>query len=56
VVQIERDVAVCREQFPELICRPIAAQFMDQGLIAMFELTEQSGHIVVFDERHYELD
>ena len=55
VVQIEQDIAVCNERFPDLVCRPIAAQFMQDELIAMFELTEQEGRIVVLDERHYEL-
>ncbi len=37
VVQIEQDFAICAEKFPELICRPIAAQFMSENVIAMFE-------------------
>jgi hypothetical protein len=28
---------------------------MELGLIAMFELTEQEGRVVVLDERHYQL-
>lgn len=28
VVQIEQDIAMCASKFPDLICRPIAAQFM----------------------------
>lgn len=37
VVQIEQDFAVCAEKFPSLICRPIAAQFMADDLIALFD-------------------
>ena len=37
VVQIEQDFAVCATKFPLLVCRPIAAQFMDEGVIALFE-------------------
>lgn len=55
VVQIEQDLVVCRERFPGLLCRPIAAQFLARTRIAMFELTEQNGSIVVLEERHYEL-
>ena len=55
VVQIEQDIALCAEKFPDLICRPIAAQFMQQELIALFELTETDGNVAVVSERHYRL-
>lgn len=55
VVQIEQDIALCAEKFPDLICRPIAAQFMQQELIALFELTESNGNVAVVSERHYRL-
>lgn len=55
VVQIEQDLALCRERFPNLICRPIAAQFMGQDLIAMFELAETAEGIRLRNERHYRL-
>ena len=35
VVQIEQDFAVCAAKFPALVCRPIAAQFMGENLIAI---------------------
>jgi len=37
-VQIEQDIALCAEKFPALLCRPLAAQFMDDEVIALFEL------------------
>jgi hypothetical protein len=37
-VQIEQDFALCASKFPSLICRPIAAQFMQGQLIALFEI------------------
>lgn len=40
VVQIEQDIAVCAAKFPSVICRPIAAQFMQDDLIALFELED----------------
>ena len=55
VVQIEQDMALCAEKFSDLICRPIAAQFMQQELIALFELTETDGNVAVVSERHYRL-
>ena len=42
VVQIEQDLALCDEQFPNLIARPIAAQFMDDDGIALFEFARDS--------------
>jgi hypothetical protein len=55
VVQIEQDFAMCQAKFPSLICRPIAAQFLDGSLIALFafEMTQDGVRIVA--ERHYRL-
>jgi hypothetical protein len=55
VIQIEQDLAVCAEDFPHLVCRPIAAQFMERNLIALFELVDAEGQISVVAERHYRL-
>lgn len=56
VVQIEQDIALCREKFPNLICRPIASQFMANDLIALFELEDTAeGEIRIVSERHYRL-
>ena len=55
VVQTSQDIACCKEKFPNLICRPVSVQFMDNAEIAMFELLEDSGEIKVVDEKHYQL-
>ena len=56
VVQIEQDLALCDEKFPELVARPIAAQFMDDDCIALFEFGRDSdGAVVKIAERHYRL-
>lgn len=55
VVQAEQDLAVCRAKFPQFIARPIAAQFMAEGVIALFELTVQDDEIRVVREAHYRL-
>lgn len=52
-VQAKQDLACCAEKFPGLICRPIAAQFMDDERIAIFELTLEGDQIRVVDETHY---
>ncbi|WP_415909129.1 endonuclease [Oleiharenicola sp. Vm1] len=54
-VQTEQDIAFCRDKFPELICRPISAQFMADDLIALFELTIEDDEIKIVDEVHYRL-
>jgi len=55
VVQIEQDIAVCANKFPGLICRPIAAQFMDGGIIALFEFEQADGDVRISAEKHYKL-
>jgi hypothetical protein len=55
VVQIEQDIAVCANKFPGLICRPIAAQFMDGGIIALFEFEQADGTVRISAEKHCKL-
>jgi len=55
VVQTRQDMLMCDERFPDLICRPVSAQFMPNNLIAMFELGSEDGRTVVQQERHFRL-
>jgi hypothetical protein len=55
VVQMEQDFAVCANKFPGLICRPIGAQFMAGGVIALFEFEEADGTVRISAEKHYKL-
>lgn len=55
IVQIEQDLGMCAEKFPEMVARPVAAQFMDNGVIALFELALQDDEIRVVQEAHYKL-
>jgi hypothetical protein len=55
VVQIEQDFAVCAHKFPGLICRPIGAQFMEGGVIALFEFEQSNGTVSISSEKHYKL-
>jgi hypothetical protein len=55
VVQTSQDISCCAAKFPGLICRPVSVQFMEDGKIAMFELTEDGGEVKVVDEKHYQL-
>jgi hypothetical protein len=53
VVQTKQDIGCCNEKFPNLVCRTVSAQFMDDDRMAMFELTVQDGRVCVVDEKHY---
>lgn len=55
VVQAKQDIACCAEKFPNLVCRSISAQFMDDDRIAVFELTVQDDQVRIVQERHYKL-
>jgi hypothetical protein len=56
IIQAIQDIACCREKFPQLTCRPVSAQFMEDGVIAMFELREEEDGVPrVAEERHYHL-
>ena len=55
VVQIEQDFALCAIKFPQLFCRPIAAQFIKDNLIALFEFEESENGVTISDEKHYRL-
>ncbi|NJL62964.1 MAG: endonuclease [Methylacidiphilales bacterium] len=55
VVQTKQDIACCNEKFPQLVCRPVSAQFTDDNIIALFELAIQEEQIKVVEEKHYKL-
>ena len=54
-VQARQDIACCSEKFPQLICRAISAQFIDDDLIALFELALAEDEVRIVEERHYKL-
>ncbi|MHB8618553.1 MAG: endonuclease [Chloroflexota bacterium] len=55
IVQIEQDVALCAEKFPGLVCRPIAAQFLQGDLIALFDFEEGPNGLALLSEKQYRL-
>ncbi|MGE6134232.1 MULTISPECIES: endonuclease [Aeromonas] len=52
-VQIEQDILLCQHKYPELICRPIAAQFVEIDKIAIFEFVIEDGSIKKSQEKQY---
>lgn len=55
IVQIEQDFELCARKFPHLTCRAIAAQFMEDNVIALFEFEQTEEGIKVSSEKHYKL-
>lgn len=54
-VQAMQDIAWCKEKYPSVICRAVAAQFLSHESLAMFELTLDDEQIKVVEERHYKM-
>jgi hypothetical protein len=55
IVQTQQDIMACAEKFPSIRCRALSVQFMDDSIVAMFELTVEGDEIKVVEERHYKL-
>jgi hypothetical protein len=55
VVQIEQDFGVCAQKFPSLVCRPIGAQFIADGVIVLFEFEQTDAGVRISSEKHYRL-
>ena len=55
VTQIEQDIELCKQRYPELICRAIACQFITHDEIAMFEFSLEDGKVVKNNERRYKM-
>lgn len=55
IVQIEQDFALCSAKFPMLVCRPIAAQIIEDNLLALFSFEMNASGVVIVDEKHYRL-
>ena len=55
IVQIEQDFALCADKFSELICRPVAAQFIGHNRIALFDFEQTEDGVAIRSEKHYRL-
>ena len=55
IVQTSQDIRYSQQKFPGLRCRPVAAQFLQDGAVALFELALADGEVRVVEERHYRL-
>lgn len=55
IVQIEQDFAVCAKKFPDLVCRAIAVQFIEDNTIVLFGFENSEEGISLANEKHYQL-
>lgn len=57
VIQTIQDTAFCEwnEKYKDCIPRTVSAQFMDDGVIAMFELVFDGDEVSIHREEHYKL-
>jgi hypothetical protein len=55
VVQVRQDMGMCKDKFPDLSCRPIGAQFLSDGAIALFEFSDTEEGMRIISEKQYRL-
>jgi hypothetical protein len=55
IIQVKQDLAVCAAKLPNLICRPIAAQFARRDVIALLEFEQTEEGVQLSSEKHYQL-
>ena len=59
IAQVVQDIMLCKQKYPQAICRPIAMQFQGENDVAIIELSVTSDgdllRLNVVDEKHYRL-
>lgn len=57
VIQTIQDITFCQtqERYQDCIPRTVSAQFMDEEVIAMFELSFDGNEVSIIREKHYQL-
>lgn len=57
VIQTIQDTTFCQKQerYKDCVLRTVSAQFMEDGVIAMFELFFDGDDVSIVDEKHYQL-
>ena len=55
VVQTTQDIKFAEEKFSGMRCKAISAQFMADGVVALFDLMIQNEEVKIADEKHYKL-
>lgn len=59
IVQVMQDIEFCKIRYSNLICKPIALQFLTENDVAILELSvdeeDRIFRLSVVDEKHYKL-
>ncbi len=59
IVQVMQDIEFCKLRYPNLICKPIALQFLSHNDVAILELSVEENQekfcLSVVEEKHYKL-
>lgn len=55
MVQTFQDIEYCEARYPEMVCRPVSAQFIENDRIALFELLPCEDGLGIAREAHYKL-
>lgn len=55
IAQVEQGFTICAAKFPTFICRPFAAQFVADNIIALFDFEKTDSGIFIYAEKHYRL-
>ena len=55
MVQLMQDIEFCKQNFPDLICVPLAVHRMDDNTLCLFRLTIDNDTVRIVDEKHYKL-
>jgi hypothetical protein len=59
IVQVMQDIEFCKNRYPNVLCKPIALQFLTENDVAILELSvdeeDQIFRLSVVDEKHYKL-
>lgn len=55
VIQIEQDVAMCREKFPNLTCLPVGAKFEQNEVITLFSFQQNKDGLSIRSLKQYRL-
>ncbi len=54
-IQIEQDIAMCQDKFPNLACIPVATKFCEKEVIVLFSFSLDCDGLSVLSEKHYRL-
>jgi hypothetical protein len=55
IIQTIQDIEYCKTFYPTLTYKAISVQFMDEDIIAVFDLDVKDEKVSIIEEKHYRL-